>query len=52
MATIGSSLPAATQVDLSSTALQLTEARTDFGLNAAMLRTSLDMEKRVLDILA
>ncbi|KQP08152.1 MAG: hypothetical protein Q7T93_12735 [Methylobacterium sp.] len=52
VATIGTSLPAATQVDLSSTALNLMEAKTDVSLNAAMLRTALDMEKRVLDILA
>ena len=52
VATIGTSLPAAAQVDLSTTALQLIQAKTDVSLNAAMMRSSLDMEKRVLDILA
>ena len=52
VATIGTSLPQATQVDLSATAVQLIESKADFGLNAAVLRSSVDTEKRVLDILA
>ncbi|KQP34053.1 hypothetical protein ASG60_00310 [Methylobacterium sp. Leaf469] len=52
IARIGTSLPAAAQVDLSTTAMQLLAAKTDVSLNTVMLRSSLDMEKRVLDILA
>ena len=52
VATMGTSLPQATQVDLSATAVQLIESRAEFGLNAATLRSSLETEKRVLDILA
>lgn len=51
IATLGTSLPSPTQVDLSSTAVQLIEDKADFGLNAAVLRSSLETEKRVLDIL-
>lgn len=51
IATLGTSLPSPTQVDLSSTAVQLIEAKADFSLNAAVLRSTLDTEKRALDIL-
>lgn len=52
VATLGTSLPQATQIDLSATAVQLIESKAEIGLNAAMLKSSLDTEKRVLDILA
>ncbi|WP_292507264.1 hypothetical protein [Methylobacterium sp.] len=51
VATIGTSLPQATQIDLSATAVQLIESKFEIGLNAAVLKSSLDTEKRVLDIL-
>lgn len=51
VATIGTSLPQATQVDLSATAVQLIESKSAVGLNAAVLKSSLDTEKRVLDVL-
>ena len=51
IATLGTSLPAPTQVDLSQTAVQLIEDKAVFGLNAAVLKSSVDAEKRVLDIL-
>ena len=52
VAAMGTSLPDATQVDLSSAALQMMEAKAEVGLNAAVLRLSVDLDKRVLDILA
>ncbi|MCC0807587.1 hypothetical protein FPV16_15345 [Methylobacterium sp. W2] len=51
IATIGTSLPSPTQVDLSSSAVQLIESKADFELNTAVLKSTLDTEKRVLDIL-
>ncbi|SFG90799.1 hypothetical protein [Methylobacterium gossipiicola] len=48
--TIGTSLPSPTQISLSSMALELIANKNDVSLNAAVLRSSLDMEKRVLDI--
>ena len=51
VATIGTSLPQATQIDLSATAVQMIESKAEFGLNAAVLKSSVDTEKRVLDIL-
>jgi hypothetical protein len=51
VATLGTSLPSPVQVDLSATAVQLIESKADVSLNTAMLRSSLDAEKRVLDIL-
>ncbi|GJD31428.1 hypothetical protein PMNALOAF_2686 [Methylobacterium adhaesivum] len=47
----GTSLPSPTQVSLSSMALELIANKNDVSLNAAVLRSSLDTEKRVLDIL-
>ncbi|WP_027174214.1 hypothetical protein [Methylobacterium sp. 10] len=49
---VETSLPSATQVDLSSSAVQLMESKASFELNTAVLTSSLDTEKRVLDILA
>ncbi|WP_375409113.1 hypothetical protein [uncultured Methylobacterium sp.] len=51
VATMGTSLPQATQVDLSATAVQLIESKAAISLNAAVLKSSVDTEKRVLDIL-
>ncbi|WP_019903232.1 hypothetical protein [Methylobacterium sp. 77] len=51
IATVGTSLPSATQVDLSSSAVQLIESKAEFGINAAVLKSSLDTDRRVLDIL-
>lgn len=48
---IGTSLPSPTQVSLSSMALELIANKTDVSLNAIVMRSSLDTEKRVLDIL-
>ncbi|MBO1022517.1 hypothetical protein IPV08_21370 [Methylobacterium sp. SD274] len=44
-------LPSPTQVDLSSSAVQLMESKASFELNTAVLKSTLDTEKRVLDIL-
>ncbi len=52
VASIGTSLPSATQVDLSTTAMQLLESKAQFGINAAVLKSSIEADKRVLDILA
>lgn len=52
VAAIGTSLPAAAQVDLSNTALQLIGAKSEVGLNTAVLKSSLDADRKVLDILA
>lgn len=52
LAMIGTSLPAASQVDLSSTARDLIASKAEVGLNTAILKSSLDTERRVLDILA
>ena len=52
VAAIGTSLPAASQVDLSSTAQDLIESKAAVGLNTAILKTSLDTDRKVLDILA
>lgn len=52
VATVGTSLPAAAQIDLSSTALQLVASKSEVGLNTAILKSSLESERRVLDILA
>lgn len=51
VAIIGTSLPQATQVDLSATAVELIESKAAISLNAAVLKSSVDTEKRVLDIL-
>lgn len=45
-------LPSATTIDLSSVARSISEAQTDFGVNAAMLKSSVEAERKVLDILA
>ena len=50
VAEIGTSLPSATQVDLSSTAVQMIEDKAAFTANAAVLRASDAMERKVLDI--
>ncbi|WP_246686524.1 MULTISPECIES: hypothetical protein [unclassified Methylobacterium] len=50
MAEIGTSLPSAAQVDLSSTAVRLIEDKAAFAANAAVLRASDAMERTVLDI--
>ncbi|KQP33888.1 hypothetical protein ASF49_08510 [Methylobacterium sp. Leaf104] len=52
VATIGTSLPSATQVDLSTTAVQLLQEKSNIGMNTAILKSTLDSERRVLDILA
>lgn len=44
-------LPSPTQVDLSSSAVQLMESKASFELNTAVLKSTLDTEKRVLDML-
>ncbi|GJE15585.1 hypothetical protein [Methylobacterium marchantiae] len=51
IATLGTSLPSPTQVDLSSSAVRLIESKAEFGINAAVLKSSLDTDRRVLDIL-
>ena len=51
VAEIGTSLPSATQVDLSSTAVQLIEDKAAFTANAAVLRASHQAERKVLDLL-
>ena len=48
---IGTSLPSPTQISLSGMALELIANKSDVSLNAAVMRSSLDVEKRVLDIL-
>ena len=52
VAAIGTSLPSATQVDLSATAAQMLQERANIGINTAVLKSSLDTERQVLDILA
>ena len=52
IAAIGTSLPSATQVDLSTTAVQLMQEKANIGMNTAILKSTLDSERRVLDILA
>lgn len=52
IAAIGTSLPAATQVDLSTTAVQMLQDKAAIGMNTAILKSSLESERRVLDILA
>ena len=52
VAAIGTSLPSATQVDLSTTAVQMLQSKTEIGMNTAILKSSLESERRVLDILA
>ncbi|NEU13100.1 hypothetical protein G3T14_13255 [Methylobacterium sp. BTF04] len=52
VAAIGTSLPAAAQIDLSATALQLIGSKADVGLNTAILKSSLETDRKVLDILA
>ena len=44
-------LPSPTQVDLSSSAVELMESKASFELNTAVLKSTPDTEKRVLDIL-
>lgn len=44
-------LPSPTQVDLSSSAMQLLESKASFEVNTAVMKSTLDTEKRVLDIL-
>jgi phage protein U len=48
---VETNLPSATQVDLSSSALQLMESKAGFDVGTAVLKSTLDTEKRVLDIL-
>ncbi|MGU3361749.1 hypothetical protein ACLBWX_15560 [Methylobacterium sp. M6A4_1b] len=52
IAAIGTSLPSATQVDLSTTAVQLLQEKSNIGMNTAILKSTLESERRVLDILA
>ncbi|MCJ2035201.1 hypothetical protein [Methylobacterium sp. J-068] len=52
IATIGTSLPGATQVDLSATAVQLLQDKASIGMNTAILKSTFESERRVLDILA
>lgn len=52
VATMGTSLPAASQVDLSTSARDLIASQSDVGLNTAILKSSLETERKVLDILA
>ncbi|KQU17653.1 hypothetical protein ASG63_09120 [Methylobacterium sp. Leaf94] len=52
IAILGTSLPSATQVDLSTTAVQLMQEKANIGMNTAILKSTLDSERRVLDILA
>jgi hypothetical protein len=47
---IGTSLPSPTQISLSGMALELIANKSDVSLNAAVMRSSLDTEKRVLDV--
>ncbi len=47
---IGTSLPSATQVDLSSAAVQLIADKAAFTANAAVLRAVTESERKVLDI--
>ncbi|HEX8417083.1 MAG TPA: hypothetical protein VF641_05705 [Methylobacterium sp.] len=51
VAMLGTSLPSPVQMDLSVSAVQLIEAKADVSMNVALLRSTLDTEKRVLDIL-
>lgn len=52
ISTFGTSLPSATQVDLSATAVQLIQEQANIGLNTAVLKSTIDSERQVLDILA
>ncbi|MCK2054235.1 MULTISPECIES: hypothetical protein [unclassified Methylobacterium] len=52
ISTFGTSLPSATQVDLSTTAVQLIQEQANIGLNTAVLKSTIDSERQVLDILA
>ena len=52
IAAIGTSLPAATQVDLSTTAVQMLQDKAAIDMNTAILKSTFDSERRVLDILA
>ncbi|MDB5646679.1 hypothetical protein [Methylobacterium sp.] len=52
IAAMGTSLPSATQVDLSTTAVQMMQEKVNIGMNTAILKSTLDSERRVLDILA
>ena len=52
IATIGTSLPRATQVDLSTTAVQMLQDKAAIDMNTAILKSTFDSERRVLDILA
>ena len=52
VAALGTSLPSATQVDLSATAAQMLQERANIGINTAVLKSSLDTDRQVLDILA
>lgn len=49
---IGTSLPAAAQVDLSAAALQLIASTSNVGVEAATLTSSRDSDRRALDMLA
>ncbi|KQP58497.1 hypothetical protein ASG40_08115 [Methylobacterium sp. Leaf399] len=51
VATLGTSLPQASQVDLSTTAIELIESKAAVALNTAVMRSSIETEKRVLDML-
>ncbi|WP_082503797.1 hypothetical protein [Methylobacterium sp. Leaf117] len=52
ISTFGTSLPSATQVDLSTTAVQLIQEQANIGLNTAVLKSTINSERQVLDILA
>lgn len=49
---LGTSLPSPTQVDLSTTAVQMMQEKANIGMNTAILKSTLESERRVLDILA
>ncbi len=48
----GTGLPEAATVDLSQAALDMIEAKTGFGANAAVARVADDMTRRLLDVRA
>lgn len=52
IATLGTSLPSATQVDLSTTVVQMMQEKANIGINAAILKSTFESERKVLDILA
>lgn len=50
VAAIGTSLPGATQVDLSSAAVRLIADKAGFEADAAVLRMAVETDRKVLDI--